>query len=179
MIHPDDIRADIREYLQGWFDKAKTRQEGKGKTFNLSFGEFIELWGNRRIRSLMQWMDDGSLYARQRRHTAENPNLHGYVFAPVSFAASREQTVTASNYQVCTRGKALNDCRMGKGDRHTDASRAAISRKTRGVKKSPEHRQRIAASMTGMKRGPMSDAEKAKRSASVRATLAAKKAGAA
>jgi len=177
MIHADDLRADILQYLEGWFEKAKVRQEGKGKTFNLSFGEFLDLWGKRRIRSLTEWMDDGSLYARQRKHTADNPNLSGYVFAPISFAASRETVVTKSNYQICTRGKSLNDCRMGKGDSHSAASREAISRKTRGVGKSPEHRAKIARSMTGMKRGPMSEAEKAKRSATVKATLATKRAG--
>lgn len=175
-IHPDDIRVDIRDYLEGWYIKAKARQESKGKTFNVSFGDFIELWGKRRIRSLTQWMDDGSLHASQRKHTKDDPNLKGYVFAPISFAASREMDVTKSNYQICTRGKSLNDCRMQRGDTHSAASRAAISRKTSGVSKTPEHRAKISGTMTGMKRGPMSEAEKVKRSNAVKVTLAAKRA---
>ncbi len=157
IIVPEDVRPDIREYLQGWFDKAKARQEAKGAKFLLSFGEFLNLWGRRRIRSLEQWMDDGSLYARQRRGTKDDQNLNGYVLSPISFAASQEKVCTAQNMQICTRGKALHDCRMKKGDKHTEESKARISKSTRGKPKSAEHRQKIAESCRGQKRGPMSD----------------------
>lgn len=175
IITADDLRPDIRAYLEGWFEKASARQIGKGKRFLLSFGEFLTLWGKRRIRSLEQWMDDGSLYVRQRKHTPEAPNLNGYVLSYVSFAASQSGSMTPENAQICTRGKSLMDCRMGKGDKHSEKSKARISASKAGVALSEKHRGNISASMTGMKRGPMSQADKDKRAASVRATLAAKR----
>ena len=176
IITAADVRSDVCDYLQGWFDKAKARQEAKGNKFNLTFGDFLNLWGMRRIKSLTEWMDDGSLFVRQRRHTKDNPNLTGYVLSYKSFAASQCGYMDETNAQICTRAKSFEDCKMKKGDKHSEASKAAISVKTAGVPKSEEHRAKIAKSMKGMKRGPMSQAEKDKRAASVRATLARKKA---
>ena len=65
-----------------------------------------------------------------------------------------------------------------KGSHHSDEARAKIGASKKGVSKSAEHRRKISGSMIGLKRGPMSPGDKLKRSVSVRATLAAKKAGA-
>lgn len=178
IITPTDLRSDIHDYLQGWFEKSKARQTAKGVKFELSFGDFLNLWGQRRIASLEKWMDDGSLFVRQRKSTKEDQNLNGYVLTFISFAESKTNVMTPQNAQICTRGKSLHDCSMKKGDTHTPESIAKISASTVGVPKTEEHKAAISASMKGKTKGPMSDEEKAKRSVSVKATLAKKKADA-
>ena len=99
--------------------------------------------------------------ARMRRSTPDDPNDNGYVFSPISFAASQSDVQDKTNMQICTRGKAKLDCRMKKGDKHTPQSIARISKSKSGKKNSDDHNRKIAATMTGMKRRPMTDAEKA------------------
>lgn len=164
-----DLRADINNYLRGWFEKAKKRQEEKGKLFHLTYGDFLNLWGKRRIRDLTKWMDDGSLFVRQRKGTKDNPNLNGYVLSPKSFAAAGERVMTADNMEICTRGTALHNCKMKKGDTHREESRARISAKTKGVPKSDAHKLNISQSMIGKNTGPMDEDGKASRSAGMRA----------
>ena len=176
IITEDDLRTDINDYLKGWYEKSKKFQEGKGKTFQLSYVDYLNLWGKRRIRSLTQWMDDGSLFIRQRRHTVQNPNPNGYVLAPVSFAASQEVVLTAENMAISTRATALQNCKMKKGDKHREDSKARISAKTKGVKKSDTHRAKISQSMKGKNTGRMDDAGKESRSAAMKAYWAKKKA---
>ncbi|NWK97940.1 hypothetical protein DM806_20210 [Sphingobium lactosutens] len=176
IITPADVRPDVLAYLEGWYDKAKKRQEQNEKEFLLSFGEFLNLWGRRRLRTLAQWMDDGSLYARNRKSTKTDPNLNGYVLSPISFAATQQPVRTAQNMQICTRGKALQDCKMKKGDKHSEKSKARISNSTKGKPKSAKHRAKIAASCTGVSKGPMDDAGKLARSDAAKAYWARRKA---
>lgn len=176
IITPSDVRPDVLAYLEGWYDKAKKRQEGYGKTFLLSFGEFLNLWGRRRLRTLEEWADKEILYYRNRKSTKDDPNLNGYVLSPISFAATQEDIRTAQNMQICTRGKSLFDCRMKKGDKHSDKSKARISDSTKGKPKSDEHRAKIAASCKGVSKGPMDEAGKLARSEAAKAHWARKRA---
>lgn len=176
IITEGDLRADINDYLKGWFEKARKRQEGKGKLFQLTYGDFLNLWGKRRIRNLTKWKDDGSLYFRQRKGTKDDPNLSGYVLSPRSFAAAGEHVVNAENMEICTRGTSLHNCKMKKGDTHSDASRARISDKTRGVPKTDAHKAKIGQSMKGKNTRPMDEQGKASRSAGMKAFWAAKRA---
>jgi len=169
IITAEDVRPDICQFLQGWFNKAKARQEAKGKTFNLTFGEFLTLWGKRRLTKLAEWKDKGTLYVNCRRPTPSDPNSYGYVLAPISFAASRETVYDATTLQICTRAKALEDCKMKKGDKHSEESKARISASTKGVEKKPEHRAKISKSMKGKNTGPMDNAGKTARSIAAKA----------
>lgn len=157
------IREDILEYLQKWFDKVHAKKVRQGKTLNLTFQEWLDLWGKRRINSLTQWQDQGYLYAKMRRSTKDDPNDNGYVFSPISFAASRSLVQDKSNMQICTRGQAKLDCRMKKGDKHTDDSIAKISNKKKGVTRNPDSNRKTSETMKGMKRRPMTPAEKEKK----------------
>lgn len=160
-VDQSKVREDILAYLQSWFEKVHAKKANKGVTLNLSFQEWLDLWGKRRISSLTKWKDEGSLMARMRRSTPDDLNDNGYVFSPISFAASQSDVQDKANMQICTRGKAKLDCRMKKGDKHTPQSIARISKSKSGKKNSDDHNRKIAATMTGMKRRPMTDAEKA------------------
>lgn len=179
IITPSDVRPDINTYLTGWYEKAKARQEAKGKRFLISYGDFLNLWGMRRLRKLAEWMDDGSLYVRQRKHTKDNPNPNGYVLTPIDFAASQANELTPENMTITTRGQSLQNCKMKKGDKHSAKSRGKISQSTTGVPKSDSHRQNISESMKGKNTGPMSEEGKAARSAAMKAYWERRRAAAA
>lgn len=157
------IREDILEYLQSWFHRKHREKARNGIMLNLTFQEWLDLWGKRRINSLTQWKDQGTLYVRMRRATKEDSNPNGYVFSPVSFAASQSLVQDKSNMQICTRGKAAIDCRMKKGDKHTERSIAKISNTKKGIKRNPDSNRKTSETMTGMTRRPMTPAEKEKK----------------
>ena len=56
-VDQSTVREDILSYLQSWFEKVHAKKAKKGITLNLSFQEWLELWGKRRISSLTKWKD--------------------------------------------------------------------------------------------------------------------------
>lgn len=168
-----EISQKLDDYLRSWFATSMAYQISKGRRFELTYAEFLELWGARRLRTMQKHMDNGSVYNRMNAS-----NGYGYVVTWKSYAAKQSGVMNAETAQVCTRDKSRRDNAMKKGDTHTPAARKAISDSKLGKSHSADHRAAISASLKGIKRGPMSQADKDRRSASMKATLAAKKAAA-
>lgn len=166
-----EISEKLNGYLESWFATSRAYQLGKGRRFELTYPEFLELWGAKRLRTMQKHMDNGSVYARMNAG-----NMFGFVLSWKSYAAKQTGILCFETAQVCMRQKSRRDCAMKKGDKHTPAARKKISSAKTGKPHSAEHKKAISESLTGIKRGPMSQAEKDKRSASAKATHAAKRA---
>lgn len=144
----------LEKYLRGWLAKSEARQTQNGVTFNITFGDFEQLWGRARIKKLEGFMADASIHARMN---SDNP--YAYVLTWKSYAASKGGVMDLQTAQITTRMKSRIDCQMRKGDRHTATTRALISQKTRGVPKSADHRQSISESMKGKNKGRVQSPE--------------------
>lgn len=166
-----EISEKLDTYLLSWFATSRAYQLGKGRRFELTYAEFLELWGAKRLRTMQKHMDNGSVYARMNAS-----NMFGFVLTWKSYAAKQTGILCRETAQVCMRQKSRRDNTMKKGDRHTPEAIEKISAAKRGKTHSAEHKKAISESMKGIKRGPMSQEEKDKRSASMKATLAAKRA---
>ena len=165
-----EISSKLDAFLQGWLETSRAYQASKGRVCALTYAEFLELWGAKRLRVMDKYMADGSIYNRMNAG-----NGYGFTLTWKSYAAKQTGVLNMETAQVCMRDKSRRDNAMKKGDEHTQEAKDRISAAKRGKTHSAAHRQAISESMKGMKRGPMSQAEKDKRSATLKATLAAKK----
>lgn len=165
------ISEQLDTYLRGWFAKSRDYQLKEGRLFELTYEDFIELWGTRRLLTMEQHLSNGSVYNRMNA-----ANLFGYVLTWKSYSAAQTGVMTKENAQVCIRSKSIADNKMKKGDKHKPSARAKISAAKQGKTHSASHKQNISASLTGVKKGPMSAEHKANLSAAMKASRAARKA---
>ena len=165
------MTPELTAYMQSWFDKVAQKQTKRGITFALTFDEFLELWGTRRLATMQKHMEDGSIYARM---SGNNP--FAFVVTWKSYAAKQAGVMNSETAQVCTRSKSKADNGMRKGDKHSQAVKDRISASKQGKTHSESHRLALSQALIGKKRGPMTEEHKAKLSAAMKAARARRRA---
>jgi len=143
------MRDDIRDYLQRCYDSAKAYQTSKGRGFALTFSDYIQLWGTRRITKLTSLKDDGRLHVRM------GDKAFGWVLTWRSRKAFLTGCMDRDTAQITTRQASKQACTLSKGEKHT-----------------PEAIEKIRAARTDTRH---SDATKEKQSAAMKAYWAAKR----
>lgn len=166
-----DLTAELTAYLNSWYETAKAKQTKRGVAFHLSFDEFLELWGTRRLRTMQKHMDDGTIY---KRMNGENP--FAFVFTWKNYRAKQQGVMCRETAQVCTRQKSRMDCSMKKGDEHTPSAKAKIAAKKLGIPRDDDTKAKISKSMKGKNRKPMSEEQKLVRKLAAQASWAERKA---
>lgn len=145
-------------FLQGWYEKAQTRQLARHRIFVLTYEEFLGLFNERQLKQLEKYADDGSLWARQND---ENP--YALVLTWKSFKAAKAEVMDASTAQICARYKSLIDCSMNEGDEHSDESKARIAKARLGTTQTQETKAKISSSMLGVHVGRQGTPEESAR----------------
>lgn len=161
----------LTAYMQGWYAKVAQKQTKRGIAFELTYDDFLALWGARRLATMQKHMDDGSIYARM-----SGGNPFAFVVTWKSYAAKQSGVMNIETAQVCTRSKSKADNGMRKGDKHSQEVKDRISASKQGKTHSESHRQALSKALTGVKKGPMSAEHKAKLSAAMKAARALQKA---
>lgn len=165
------MNHELNTYMRGWYDKVAQKQSKRGILFALTYEDFLELWGQRRLATMQKHLDDGTIYARM---SGNNP--FAFVVTWKSYAAKQSGVMNLETAQVCTRSKSKSDNGMRRGDKHSQEVKDRISASKLGKTHSEDHRKALSAALTGVKKGPMSAEHKAKIAASMKAARAASKA---
>lgn len=146
----------LTTYLTGWYEKSRARQIENGKVFELTLEEFFGLWSPKQIAKLEVLLLDGKAYERMRKK-----NMLAWVLGWTSREAFLAGVMNAETALIQTRSRSMEITGMQKGDKHSQASKDAISSKLKGKPKSDEHNALNSERMIGKNKGRvMSQAEK-------------------
>jgi hypothetical protein len=152
---------DMRTWLEQQFARAERYQTSRGIHFELTFEEYADLWGPKRLNDAVQLMKAGRLLARMR-----HPD-RGWVLSWSNKNARKTGVMNKHTARILQRLTSKLRFYLQKGERHTDAARAKIGAAKRGKPLSVAHKEAIRAARTGV---AQSEEHKRKRIAAIRAT---------
>ncbi|WCS25643.1 hypothetical protein LOK46_02010 [Methylobacterium sp. NMS14P] len=154
-------QAATQEWLEKHYRGRMAYQTGRGKIFALSFSDYVDLWGLRKLKQVAKLIEDGKLTKRMR-----HPD-RGWVLSWTSKEAREAGEMNITTARILQRNSSKHRFYLKAGDTHTDAAKRKIGDAKRGKSLSEDHKQAIREARIGV---PQSAEHKAKRIAAIRAT---------
>ncbi|UYY77480.1 hypothetical protein [Sphingomonas sp. R1] len=154
------ISANLEAYLRSWHKTSTTQKIKDGIYVDLSFSDFLNLFSKKQLVSLEKHIAENSI-----RYLMSPENPYAYVLTWASYNACSTRVFNKETACITSRMKSEKINKPQKGDKLRESHKVSISKGLKDKPKSEEHRKNISESMKGQKRGPMSDEQKAIRSA--------------
>lgn len=158
------ITPNLEAYLRSWHKTATTQKTEAGIYVDLSFADFLNLFEKKQLLSLEKHIAENSI-----RYLMAHDNPYAYVLTWVSYNACSSRVFNKDTACITSRMKSEKINKPQKGDKLRESHCQNISSGLKDVPKSEEHRANISKGKTGVSTGPMSDEQKAVRSASAKA----------
>ena len=160
------------EFITAWLEAARTYHTKAGRQFNLTVVEFDQVITPHQRRTIKKRINDGTItgFMAHRKWA--------YVLSWTSKEAYLAGVMDKTTAKVMTRDASERMNYLQKGDKHSEAARAKISKSLTGYVQTEAHKQARSDAQKGKKRGPMSEEHKAKLRAAAFAREAAKRAAA-
>lgn len=165
------MRQEIKEWLNAqpatlaWLEAhyqgREKYQTGRGIQFALTFSEYVNLWGIKKLKQVTKLIESGRIGNRMR-----HPEK-GWVLSWISREAREAGEMNSATARILQRNSSKHRFYLKTGDKHTDDAKRRIGDAKRGKPLSDEHKQSIRESRLGV---PQSEEHKAKRFAAIRAT---------
>lgn len=156
-----DVQMATMEWLEVHYRGREKYQTGRGIQFALTFSEYVDLWGIKKLKQVTKLIDSGKIGSRMR-----HPEK-GWVLSWISREAREMGEMNSATARILQRNSSKHRFYLKAGDTHTDDAKRRIGDAKRGKPLSSEHKQSIRASRLGV---PQSAEHKAKRIAAIRAT---------
>jgi hypothetical protein len=135
---------DVLAFLSGRHAISKRYQEGRGVDFQITVSEFVALFNTYRRNAILGIMRKSGVAGLNKimRHKEK-----GWVLTWTSGKA--QPVMTAAIVSIMTRKVSKRNAQFKKGDRHSEKSKAAISKKKKGVAQAPDHSAAISVANKG------------------------------
>ncbi|WP_342166992.1 hypothetical protein [Methylobacterium sp. SD21] len=156
-----ETQAATQQWLEKHYRGRMAYQVSRGKIFALSFADYVNLWGLRKLREVAKLIETGKL-TRRMRHPDK-----GWVLSWISKEAREAGEMNATTARILQRNSSKLRFYLQAGDTHTDVAKRKIGDAKRGKALSDAHKQAIREARIGVKQ---SAEHKAKRIAAMRAT---------
>ncbi|WP_342106140.1 hypothetical protein [Methylobacterium sp. SI9] len=156
-----ETQAATQQWLERKYRGHMAYQVGRGKVFALSFSDYVDLWGLRKLREVARLIETGKLTKRMR-----HPD-RGWVLSWISKEAREAGEMNITTARILQRNSSKHRFYLQAGDTHTDAAKRKIGDAKRGKTLSETHKQAIREARIGV---PQSAEHKAKRIAAIKAT---------
>ncbi len=153
--------AAIQEWLEKHYRGRMAYQIGRGKIFALSFSDYVDLWGLRKLKQVAKLIEEGKLTKRMR-----HPD-RGWVLSWTSKEARETGVMNITTARILQRNSSKHRFYLKAGDTHTDTAKRKIGDAKRGKSLSEDHKQAIREARIGV---AQSADHKAKRIAAMKAT---------
>ena len=167
----ENISHQLVAYLRSWYETTVKSKTAAGVLVNLTFDEFLSLFGKRQLASLQKALDANSI-----RYLQDEKSPYAYVATWKSYAACSSGVYDINTALVCSRMKSAKVNLPAAGDKLRPSHCASISKSLTGVETTDDHCQAIREAKKGKKIAGWSDERKAARSELRQAQEAAKRA---
>nr|WP_083916184.1 hypothetical protein [Methylobacterium sp. B34] len=165
------MRLEIKKWLDGqdataaWLEAhyqgRKSYQTGRNIRFVLTFSQYVELWGMKRLKQVAKLIAAGRI-ARRMRHPEK-----GWVLSWISKKARKAGEMNFTTARILQRNSSKYRFYLKAGDTHNDEAKRRIGDAKRGKPLSKGHKEAIRDARLGVSQ---SEEHKAKRIAAIRAT---------
>jgi hypothetical protein len=156
-----ETKGATKDWLEKHYRGRQAYQTNRGKIFALSFSDYVDLWGLRRLKEVDKLIETGKLTRRMR-----HPD-RGWVLSWTSKEAREAGEMNCTTARILQRNSSKHRFYLKAGDTHTEAAKLKIGDAKRGKPLSDTHKQAIREARLGV---TQSEEHKAKRIAAIRAT---------
>ena len=156
-----EAQPACHEWLEKHYRGRMAYQTGRGKIFALSFSDYVDLWGIRKLKQVAKLIETGKLSKRMR-----HPDK-GWVLSWTSKQAREAGEMNFETARILQRNSSKLRFYLQAGDTHTESAKRKIGDAKRGKPLSDSHKQAIREARIGV---PQNEEHKAKRIAAMRAT---------